>query len=97
MVHWVMIPVNSKGNILCRPHEAMSPSCQQGTVKAGGGFLKVCSIFTWFGLGSLICLIMLLTGDNGLWSFALTHTPMIHLFQQDDAPCHCCPIFLELV
>ena len=37
-----------------RPHEAMDPSCQQGTVQAGGGSILVWSVFSWYGLGPLV-------------------------------------------
>jgi hypothetical protein len=31
------IMVDGRVWVWCRPHEAMDPSCQQGTVQAGGG------------------------------------------------------------
>lgn len=39
-----------------KPHEAMDPSCQYGTVQAGGGSVMVCDLFNWHSMGPLVCL-----------------------------------------
>ncbi|GIY17379.1 transposable element Tc1 transposase [Caerostris darwini] len=46
-----------------RPHEAMDPNCQQGTVQAGGGSVMVWAVFSWHGLGPLVRLDRTLTGN----------------------------------
>ena len=79
-----------------RPHEAMDPSCQQGTVQAGGGSILVWGVFTWHELGPLVHLNTSLTGDRYVtllgdhlqpfMDFMYPHNDGI--FQQDNAPCH---------
>jgi hypothetical protein len=46
-----------------RLHEAMDPSCLNGTMQAGGGSILVLGVFTWHGLGPLLHLNMSLTSD----------------------------------
>ena len=37
-----------------QPHESMDPSCQQGTVQAGGGSVMVWSVCSWHDMGPLL-------------------------------------------
>ncbi|GFW69660.1 uncharacterized protein TNCV_490041 [Trichonephila clavipes] len=43
-------------------HESMDPTCQQGTVQAGGGSVRVWGACSWRDMGSLIHLDTTLTG-----------------------------------
>ena len=47
--------------VRCRPHEAIDPSCQQGTVQAGDGSILVWGVFSWHGLGPVVHLNMSLS------------------------------------
>lgn len=49
-----LVRADGRVRVWRRPHEAMDPSCQQGTVQAGGGSIMVWAVFTWHGLGSLV-------------------------------------------
>ncbi len=44
----------------------MDPSCQQGTVQAGGGSIMVWAVFTWGGLGLLVQLNGSLTRNDNV-------------------------------
>lgn len=46
------------------PHESMKPTCQQGTVQAGGTSVMVCSMCSWHNMRPPICLKMALTDDT---------------------------------
>ena len=47
-----------------QPHEYMDPTCQQGTVQAGGGSVMVCGVCSLRDIGPLIRLDTTLTGDR---------------------------------
>ncbi|GFU64376.1 uncharacterized protein TNCV_3947431 [Trichonephila clavipes] len=50
---------------VCRqPHDSMDPTCQQGTVQAGGGSGMVWVVCSWRDLGPLIHLDTTLTGKG---------------------------------
>ncbi|GBL93568.1 hypothetical protein AVEN_63702-1 [Araneus ventricosus] len=34
-----------------QPHESMDPTCQQGTVQAGGGSVMVWGVYSWHDMG----------------------------------------------
>ncbi|GFT18132.1 transposable element Tc1 transposase [Trichonephila clavipes] len=47
-----------------QPHEFMDPTCQQGTVQAGGGSAKVWGVWSWPDMGPPIRLNTTMTGDR---------------------------------
>lgn len=77
-----------------RPHEAMNPRCQQGTVKdAGGGSKLVCGAFTWHGLGPLVLVNTSLTANRFVALLDDHLQPIMDfmmqgVFQTDRASCH---------
>ncbi|GFW81906.1 transposable element Tcb2 transposase [Trichonephila clavipes] len=42
----------------------MDPTCQQGTVQAGGGSVMVWGVCSWWDMGPMICLDTTLTSDR---------------------------------
>ncbi|KFM59538.1 Transposable element Tc1 transposase, partial [Stegodyphus mimosarum] len=79
-----------------RSHEAMDPSCQQSTVQAGGVSIMVWDVFTWHGLGPLVQLNRLLTGNGYVQLLGVHLQPFMDftysnndgIFMDDNAPCH---------
>ena len=59
-----LIRADRRVRVWHKPHEAMDPSCQQGTVQAGGGSIMLWAVFTWNGLGPLVKLNQSLTGKD---------------------------------
>ena len=79
-----------------QPHESMDPTCQQGTVQAGGGSVMVWGVCSWRDMGPLIRLDTTLTGDryvsilsDHLHPFmSIVHSDGLGQFQQDNATPH---------
>lgn len=79
-----------------QPHESMDPSCQQGTVQAGGGSVMVWGVCSWRDMGPLIRLDTTLTGvgyvsilSDHLHPFmSSVHSDGLGQFQQDNATPH---------
>ncbi|GFT21117.1 uncharacterized protein TNCV_2582001 [Trichonephila clavipes] len=71
----------------------MDPTCQQGTVQAGGGSGMVWGMCSWRDMGPLIGLDTTLTGDkyvsilsDHLHPFmSIVHSDRLREFQQDNA------------
>ncbi|GFT25916.1 putative DD41D transposase [Trichonephila clavipes] len=64
----------------------MDPTCQQGTVQAGGASVMVWVMCCWYDMGPLIHLDTTLKGDRyELW------------FQQDGATCHTTHATMDLL
>lgn len=91
-----LVRADGRVRVWRRPHEAMDPNCQQGTVQAGGGSIMVWAVFTWHGLGPLVQLNRSLTG-NGYVQLLTDHLqPFMDfmypnndgIFMDDNAPCH---------
>lgn len=74
----------------------MDPSCQQGTVQAGGGSIMVWAVFNWHGLGSLIKLNQSLNGRGYVQLFGdylqqfmdFMYSNNNGIFQDDNVPSH---------
>lgn len=91
-----LVRADGRVRVWRRPHEAMDPSCQQGTVQAGGGSIMVWGVFTWTGLGPLVKLNGSLTGNayvellgdhlHPFMDFMYPNTDGV--FMDDNAPCH---------
>ncbi|GFW39104.1 transposable element Tcb2 transposase [Trichonephila clavipes] len=84
-------------------HESMDPTCQQGTVQAGGGSVMVWGVCNWRDMGLLIRLDTTLTGDRYV-SILFDHLhpfmPSVHSdglgeFQQENATPHTSTITTE--
>ncbi|GFX28986.1 transposable element Tcb2 transposase [Trichonephila clavipes] len=79
-----------------KPHEFMDPTCQQGTVQAGGGSMIVRGVYSWRDMGPLIRLDTTLTGvryvsilSNHLHPFmSIVHSDGLGKFQLDNATPH---------
>ncbi|KFM68178.1 Transposable element Tcb2 transposase, partial [Stegodyphus mimosarum] len=91
-----LVRADGRVRVWRRPHEAMDPSCQQGTVQAGGGSIMVWAVFTWHGLVPLVQLNRSLTGkeylqllEDHLQPFMdFTYSNNDGIFMDDNAPCH---------
>ena len=91
-----LIRADGRVRVWRRPHEAMDPSCQQGTVQAGGGSVMVWGVFTWNGLGPLVQLNRSLTANGYVQLLGDHLQPFMDvmfptndgLFMDDNAPCH---------
>ena len=94
--------LDHRGPATCGMAGSMDPSCQQGTVQAGGGSILVWDLFLCHGWSPLVCLnipltsshLLSLLGDH-LQLFMCPHNDGI--FQQDSVSCHPAPSGPELV
>lgn len=85
------------------PHYSVDPTCQQGTVQAGGGSVMVWGVCSWHDMGPLIRLNTTLTGDryvsilsDHLHSFmSIVHSDGLGEFQKDNATPHTSRIATE--
>ncbi|MBJ5103516.1 transposase [Salmonella enterica subsp. enterica serovar Agona] len=91
-----MVHADGRVRVRRKPHEAMDPSCQQGTLQAGGGGILVWGLFRWTEMGPLVRVTSSLTGqryreilDDHVLPFVRLQHPTGDLsLQQDNAPCH---------
>lgn len=98
-----LVRADGRVRVWCRPHKAMDPSCQQGSVQAGGGSIMMWAVFTWNGLGPLVQLHWSLTGNGYVQLFGDHLQPFMDfmfpnnngLFMDDNAPCHWATIVHE--
>lgn len=91
-----LVRADGRVRVWRRPHEAMDPSFQQGTVQACGGSIMKWAVFTWNGLCPLVQLNRSLTG-NGYVQLLRDHLqPFMDfmypyndgIFMDDKEPCH---------
>ncbi|GFU84915.1 transposable element Tcb2 transposase [Trichonephila clavipes] len=76
-----------------QPHESIEPTCQQGTVHAGGGSVMVWGVCSWHDMEPMIRVDTTLTGDryiiilyDQLQPFmSIVHSDKLGKFQQDNA------------
>ncbi|MBJ5491542.1 transposase [Salmonella enterica subsp. enterica serovar Derby] len=93
---FTLVHADGRVRVRRKPHEAMDPSCQQGTLQAGGGGILVWGLFTWTEMGPLVRVTSSLTGqryreilDDHVLPFVRLQHPTGDLsLQQDNAPCH---------
>ncbi|GFW09652.1 transposable element Tcb2 transposase [Trichonephila clavipes] len=79
-----------------QPHESMNPTCQQGTVQAGGVSVMVWGVCSWRSMGPLIRLDTSMTchryvsilSDHLLPFIFIVHSDGLGEFQQDIATPH---------
>ncbi|GFU89669.1 transposable element Tcb2 transposase [Trichonephila clavipes] len=86
-----------------QPHESMGPTCQQGTVQAGGGSVIIWGVCKWVDMEPLICIDTTLTGNRYLSILSdllhpfmsIVHSDELGEFQQDNATLHTSRIATE--
>ncbi|GFX90962.1 transposable element Tcb2 transposase [Trichonephila clavipes] len=74
----------------------MDPTCEQGTVQAGGGSVTVWEVCSWSDMGVLIRLDTILTGNRYVSIMSdhlhplmyIVHSDGLGEFQQDNATPH---------
>lgn len=79
-----------------RPLEAMDPGCQQSTAQAVAGYIMVCTVFIWNGLGPLVQMNWSLPRNDRVWLHGNhLQLPIDFINQNNDgtfiddkAPCH---------
>ncbi|MBJ3215703.1 transposase [Salmonella enterica subsp. enterica serovar Corvallis] len=93
---FTLVHADGRVRVRRKPHEAMDPSCQQGTLQACGDGILVWGLFTGTDMGPLVRVTSSLTGqryreilDDHVLPFVRLQHPTGDLsLQQDNAPCH---------
>lgn len=60
---YALVHADGRVQVRCQLHEAIDPSCQQGTVQAGGSGILIWGLFTWDEMGPLVHVLLSLTGE----------------------------------
>ncbi|GFW36471.1 transposable element Tcb2 transposase [Trichonephila clavipes] len=101
--HFQLNRADGRVRVWRQPPESMEPTCQLGTVQAGGGSVMVCGVCSWRDIEPLIRLDTTLKGDryvsilsDHLHPFmSIVHSDGLGEFQQDNVTPHAFRIATE--